>query len=114
MLLVIGKMPGGWSLYAGEATGELGHLVPVFVDPSGAKKGPVDAALSEHARPMFRCIKKWLDMADERMQYGASQEPTWKAADKAKLSMEIWMKQLGNWDTSLLDTELDPHNSEVG
>lgn len=111
MIDIILNMAGGWSLRAEPASAEMGHIVPVFFDREGNRKTPMDAALSEYAVPIFRSIKKWLDIADERMAFGAMQEPAWKAADKAKLAMQILMQQIGNFDPTMLDTELDPHEA---
>jgi len=98
-------LPFGWSLWA-DPIGEYG-VTPKFRNEAGAHRTPMEVAEQTdayRAHAIFRAVKQWLDEAD--LQQGRAIEITWKAADIAKLALQLCLERVGRWEASLLETEV--------
>ena len=77
---------------------------PVFVGPGGVVRTPRDVARQPEGRAVFQAVKRWLDYADFRYEYGAQARPDWRAVDKAKMAMHVELVRIGAFDDELLET----------
>lgn len=111
---ILTGLPGGWELHSDFCTAF--GVIPVFISKKKERRDPFFVASLSEGREVFKRVKWWLDQADQRMQYGASSQESWRAMDKAKFAMEDRLREMGRWDDSLLDSPLDPllEDSKIG
>lgn len=99
-------LPGGWSL-AYETNGK-----PFFVR-GRIRRLPFDVARMPEGRSVFYHVKRWLDIADMRMEYGAQYQGAWKAADMCKMAMEATLKLEHRWTDELLENDVNEYQEGV-
>lgn len=98
----------GWSLWATTETQRASGVAPILVSPRGSKYHPEELATGSHpdCRKVFRGVKRLLDVMDVEWKR-PGREIRWKAADLAKIGMQMAMIRVGRWDESLLETDVE-------
>lgn len=96
-------LPLGWALYAVHGPKDVGGWVPVFRHKKHGERSEEEIARMYGARSIFHALKRQLDIMDHTWN-NPGEDPRFKAADKAKLKLEIELEKHGKWSWDLLDT----------
>jgi hypothetical protein len=95
-------LPAGCELWGDPVNGH-----PMIRTPRDGWKVPAWVSFhfpSIDARNIFRAVKRYLDQKDMEWR-SPGLEIRWKAADLAKISMELALKQCGRWSNDLKENE---------
>jgi len=108
-MIFVMNLPLGWRLYAvpGQVRDFGNTYVPIFRHPNrpGEYK-PDQLAFMEGARAIFHALMRQLRIMDLTWVH-PGEDPRFKAVDKARLKMEMTLREIGNWDEELLETGIE-------